>query len=206
MEEGTTMRILSLVVVAIALAGCSDSQSVGGDAGSDTDTDTDADADTDSDSDSDTDTDGDTDLCDDPAAWLAICGAAAYEEECAQASDGLPDLSADCGGADAVIGCHWLSLVETSLGTDGGCAFGEVVQQCALVGTGEATYGGVPPCDEDVDDTAFYQERDGATYLGWVSGGAGTPDPYPLVTCDPVAPDPEICGCICDPAFPIQSR
>jgi len=196
----TRLWSFALVLLGIAFVplGCGDD---------DDDDDTDAGADTDTDSDTDSDTDTDILDCDDREAWVAACGAAASWADCAAASATLPDLTADCGWNDAWHYCGWLTLVETTLDSDGGCVFAEQIQVCAHIVVGdEMPQGGAPPCTEDVYDSAFYMESGGATYLGWLSGGAALPDPDALIDCDPLAPDPAICGCICDEDFPIQER
>jgi hypothetical protein len=185
------------------------------DADTDTDTDTDADADTDADTDTDADADTDTDADADTDSdscggtvqdWAAPCDGAGTEQACGTASFALPEMSL-CGWDDFSHTCEWQRMVEVRLGEGGGCEFGGVVELCLYTECGEIGYLDEPPCSAESEtwgDTAFMRTRGDVTLIGWASGSVRSFDPTPISTCDPRTPDPPVCGCVCDAAFPIS--
>jgi len=190
-----TPLVASLLLALAAQAGCSD-DSVSG-AGSDSG----ADSDSDSDGDTDSDTDTEPELCRLEQA-TALCAAATTQAACASSSMQLPS-GQECGYvSDVTMECHWVPVVETEQEPDGGCAFGEQRALCAYVTCGESLCSGIP-CGQDIMnmDQAFYEDEGGTVLTGWASGIIHHPS---ITVCDAVAPSPELCGCICDPTYPLQ--
>jgi hypothetical protein len=195
--------------LASLFAACGGGSPASSDSGTDTDTDADTDTGSDTGTDTGTDTDSETwtateaDTCDDPEPPELICAGATTADECAGANDVLTAGIQLCAFQYGGISCEWLALVETHFDPYDACAFGATATQCTAVETDGAAVDGGPPCEEGAIEVAFTQAQEGLVYAGWSNG---TPDFYQLEPCDPLASDAGVCGCICDPDFPIQSR
>jgi hypothetical protein len=129
--------------------------------------------------------------------WIALCESQLTEEDCASASNSLPDLTADYGMFDAWHGCAWGEFTKRTMEEDGPCVEGDSMGVCYYQSGGEESPEPVhlEGCG-DFEAFPTYIEEGTDIFIGYpLYQHAG--EKLKKCSFDIGLSSPTACGCVC---------